>query len=429
MRAEMRADWLEVSAAVQRVLSAVKPLETVRLPLTEALGYVLAERVTSPIDLPAHDNSAMDGFAVRAADILGASSDDPRELPVAADVPAGAAVPAGLEAGHAVRVMTGAPVPPGADSVVRVEHTDGGVIDGAGRGAVRIRSDADAHRNIRPRGEDLRIGDVVLEPGRVLRPAEIAVAASVGRKELAVVRRPVVGVLTSGDELVDVDGFDEVLAGRRIVSTNTYSLAAQLREIGVEARDLGIAPDTTGGLLDRLQHARGCDALITSAGISMGEHDLVRGVLSEIGTEFDFWRVKMRPGSPVAFGRVGGLGGIPWFGLPGNPVSSMVTFEVLVRPAILKMCGRSEVFAPTVEARLEEDQPLAPGLTHFLRVHLGEADTGLTARAAGPQGSGILTSMVRADALLVVPGGGGRRGDGFRAIVLGGAPLRPRPGY
>lgn len=425
-----RADWLPVREALNRVLAGVRALDTIRVPVAQSLGYVLAEDVVSPIDLPLHDNSAMDGFAVRAADVAGASEADPRQLPVLADVPAGAPVPRPLQPGGAIRVMTGAPVPAGADSVVRVEHTDGGRLDGPGRGSVLVTSDADSHRNIRSRGEDLRRGDLVLAKGRAIRPAELAVAASVGSAELEVIRRPTVAILTSGDELVDVTGFAEVLAGRRIVSTNSYSLAAQLSEIGVAVRDLGISPDSREAMLERLEGARGCDALVTSAGISMGEHDLVRGVLSELGAEIDFWRVRMRPGSPVAFGHLPGLGGMPWFGLPGNPVSSMVTFEVFVRPAILKMCGRSAVFAPTVAAELERSQVVAPGLTHFLRVRLRQDAGRTTATATGAQGSGILTSMADADGLLVVPEGATcEAGSTFPALVLGGAPLQREPGY
>lgn len=430
MSAGSGADWLPVSVARERVLAGVRPLGTVLRPVSTCLGYVLAEAVVSPIDLPAHDNSAMDGFAVRAEDVRGASSTAPRELPVTGDVPAGASPTEPLRPGTAVRVMTGATVPPGADSVVRVEHTDGGRTDASGHWVVTIGSDADAGRHVRARGEDLRRGDTVLQPGRLIRPAELAVAASVGKAELEVVRRPVVGVLTSGDELVDVAGFKEVMAGRRIVSSNTYSLSAQLAEIGIEARDLGIVPDSREALRDALTGASGCDALITSAGISMGERDLVRGVLSELGAEIDFWRVKMRPGSPFAFGRLPGLGGIPWFGLPGNPVSSMVTFEVLVRPAMLRMCGRSAVHAPIVLATPTVAITSPADLTMFVRVRLSGDGARTTATPTGAQGSGILTSMAEADGLLVLPPGTTlEMEDRVPAIVLGGAPLRGTPGY
>jgi molybdopterin molybdotransferase len=278
----------------------------------------------------------------------------------------------------------------------------------------------------------VRRGDVVLRAGTPLRAAEVGVAASLGRAELEVVRRPLVAVLASGDELVGVEDFAEVLAGRRIVSSNSYALAAQLAESGLEARVLGIAADTRESLRERLEEARGCDALVTTAGISVGEHDHVREVMEELGTEVRFWRVRARPGSALAFGRVAGLGRMPWFGLPGNPVSTLVTFEVFVRPALLRMCGRRAVFPPTEPARLAGRVSVKPGLTNFLRVRLDRDDGGgLVASLTGSQSSGVLTSMAAADGLLVVPESGGEfeAGDTLPVIVLGGAPLREEAGY
>jgi molybdopterin molybdotransferase len=426
------ADWVSVREAREIILRELSPLPPERIDLLDALGHVLAEEVVSPIDLPLWDNSAMDGFAVRSADVRGASAEAPRVLRVVDDVPAGAFPSRPVGAGEAIRIMTGAPVPEGADGVVRVEHTDGGTGIGTPEGRVRILSDADAGRNVRALGEDLRRGQVVLRSGTVLRAAELGVAASVGRGELAVVRRPVVAVLTSGDELVEVEDFAEVLAGRKIVSSNSYALAAQLAESGMEARMLGIAADSPKSLRERLERARGCDALITSAGVSVGEHDYVRGVLAEMGAEVRFWRVRCRPGSALAFGRVEGLGGIPWFGLPGNPVSTLAAFEVFVRPALLRMAGRRAVWAPVVEVRLREELTLKPGTMHFLRVRLHpEPDGAPGASLTGSQSSGVLTSMATADALLVVPEEIHRFPAGSRlpALVLGGAPLREEPGY
>ncbi len=432
MPPEARADWVSAAAAREGVLSGVSPLPAERAALLAALGRVLAEDVVSPLDLPPWDNSAMDGFAVRAEDVRGASEAAPRELEVIEDVPAGAFPALPLRRGTAARVMTGAPVPEGADGVIRVEHTDGGTEIGTARGRVRIRSDDDAGRNVRARAEDLRRGELVLPRGSLLRAAEVGVAASLGRSQLSVVRRPVVGILASGDELVDVDGFSEALAGRRIVSSNSYALAAQAAEAGAEARILGIAADAPRSLREHLERARGCDALITSAGISVGEHDHVRDVLREMQLEVAFWRVRMRPGSPFAFGRIGGLGGIPWFGLPGNPVSSMVTFELFVRPALLRMAGRSAVFAPSLRVWLEEDYDARPGLTQFVRARLRRRDDGETgATLTGAQGSNLLTSMSRANALLVVPEdrAGAAAGETLAALVLGGAPLAEEAGY
>ncbi|MBV9772809.1 MAG: molybdopterin molybdotransferase MoeA, partial [Gemmatimonadetes bacterium] len=397
------ADWLPFARAREIVLGEVAPLPAESRVLRDALGYVLAEDVASPVDLPPWDTSAMDGFATRAADVAGASEREPRTLRVVDDVAAGHFPARPVGPGEATRIMTGAPVPEGADGVVRVEHTDGGSGIGTPEGRVRIVSDVDAGKNVRRSGEDVRRGRTVLHAGRVLRAAELGVAAAVGRARLEVVRRPTVAVLTSGDELVEVEGFAEVLAGRKIVSSSSYALAAQLAESGMEARVLGIARDTTASLREHLERARGCDALITTAGISVGEHDYVREVLAGMGAEVRFWRVRARPGSAFAFGRVAGLGGIPWFGLPGNPVSTLVTFELLVRPALLRMAGRRAVFPPVASARLKEALSLRHGTTHFLRVRLetGE-DGGYEAALTGTQSSGALTSMSAADGLLVV---------------------------
>jgi molybdopterin molybdotransferase len=432
MPREMRADWVSVQQARDTILENVSPLPPERRPLLGALGYTLAEEIYSPLDLPPWDNSAMDGFAVRAADVQGACSTAPRTLPVVDDVPAGGFSARALQAGEAIRIMTGAPIPAGADSVIRVEHTDGGRGMGTPEARVQFISDEDAGRNIRMRGEDLREGALVLRKGVVLRAAEVGVAASVGRSHLSVTRRPTVAILASGDELVDLDGFTGVLAGRKIVSSNTYALAAQLAESGIESRILGIASDSPDSIRSHLEAAQGCDALITSAGISMGEHDLMRDVLLGMGAEVAFWRVRMRPGSPFAFGRIAALAGIPWFGLPGNPVSTMVTFELLVRPALLRICGRTAVHAPTVHAQMRDSYPARPGLTHFPRVRLHrKTDSPVSASLTGAQGSGILTSMAGAEALLVVPEDkpGAAPGDILPAIVLGGAPLCERAGY
>ena len=430
--AEPRADWLSVAEARAAVMRALPLLPPETRPLAECLGRVLAEHATAPLDLPPWDNSGMDGFAVRSADVLGASEQTPVELRVIEDVAAGGFPTLPLVPGTATRVMTGAPVPEGADSVIRVEHTDGGSDLGSRDARVRITRDEDAGRNIRPKGEDLRSGAVVLEEGAVLRPAAIGVAASIGCRTLLVRRRPRVALVSSGDELVELDRFDEVLAGRKIVSSNGYALAALLEEAGMEPRPLGIAPDDPSALRERILAARGCDALITSAGISVGAHDHTKRVLDELGARVEFWRVKMKPGSPFAFGWIEALGGIPWFGLPGNPVSAMVTFEIFVRPALLRMAGHRAVHAPVTEVRLPEGYPMRPGLTHFPRVRLVPGEDGNpVATLTGAQGSGILTSMAAADALLVVPESstGIAAGGTARAILLGASPLREDPGY
>lgn len=427
MRADP-ADWLAPAEALRRIVAAVEPLGTEERAIGDALGAVLAEDVAAPVDLPPWDNSAMDGFAARADDVRGATRERPAVLRVVDDIPAGGFPSRALGPGQAARIMTGAPVPDGADTVVRVEHTDGGAAIGAPDARVTIFSGGDAGKNVRPRGEDVRAGHAPLRAGMVVRAPHVAVAASLGRARLAVRRRPVVAILASGDELVEVDRYDQVLAGRKIVSGNSYALAAQLAESGMEARVLGIARDTPESLRALLEGARGCDALVTSAGISVGEHDHVRAVMRELETRVEFWRVKIRPGSALAFGHVGALGGIPWFGLPGNPVSTMVTFELFVRPALLRMSGRARIYAPMMDAVLRDPFSARGELLQVPRLALDREEGTVYARLTGAQGSGVATSMASADALGIVAAGQELApGDGVRAVVLGGAPATDEP--
>ncbi|HEU4561295.1 MAG TPA: gephyrin-like molybdotransferase Glp [Longimicrobium sp.] len=427
MRAD-RADWLSPTEALRRIVNGVQPLGTEPRPLLDALGCVLAEDVAARADLPPWDNSAMDGFAVRAEDVRGATAGRPAVLRVVDDIAAGGFPSRAVGAGEAARIMTGAPVPAGADGVIRVEHTDGGSGISTAEARVTILTDTDAGKNVRPRGEDVRAGQTVLRAGTVLRAPHLGVAASLGCARLNVHRRPIVGIATSGDELVDVDGFDQVIAGRKIVNGNSYALAAQVAESGMEPRILGIARDTRESLREVIERARGCDALVTSAGISVGEHDHVREVMEALDTRVEFWRVKIKPGSALAFGIVGGLGGIPWFGLPGNPVSTMVTFELFVRPALLRMAGHTRIYAPTVEA-VADDAFSARGEPMLVpRVRLATVDGDVHASSTGPQGSGIGSSLAAADALGILPAGTEvRPEERMRALVLGGAPPVEKP--
>jgi molybdopterin molybdotransferase len=397
-RGGRRADWIGVREAVERILAAAAPLGAERVPLADAAGRTLAEDVSSTVDHPPWDNSAMDGYAVRAADVRGASPDAPALLEVIESVPAGRFPTRAVGPGQAIRVMTGAPIPEGADSVVRLEYTEPrpGVPEW-----VAVLDDGDAGRNIRRRGEDLRAGTVVLEAGKVLRAGEIGVLAAVGRAEVEVTRRPAVGVLSTGDELAGLEAFEEVRAGRRIADSNSYALAAAIALAGGEPVRLGIARDDEASLRERLAPAATLDVLVTTAGVSVGEHDIVRDVLERLGLELDFWRVRMRPGSPASFGR---LGRTLVFGLPGNPVSALVTFEVLVRPALRRLAGRRDMHSRTLRVRVAEPIASKGRLTHFLRVRLEpDGAGGYVARLTGPQGSGILSSVARADALLIVP--------------------------
>jgi molybdopterin molybdotransferase len=388
------ADWIALEDALAQILAAVSPTASEEVAITDALGMVLAEPAISPVDLPLWDNSAMDGYAVRAADVATATRESPVTLKLVESVQAGGfpALPVGTR--EAIKIMTGAPIPDGADSVVRVEHTEqmGDV--------VKVLSASDAHRNIRPRGEDVKANEAVLPAGAMLRPGEIGLLASIGLAHVNVHRKPVVAILSTGDELVDVRDFDQVRAGRKIVNSNSYALAAAVRAVGAEPLVLGIARDDRDDLRVRLTGGLSADVLVTSAGASVGEHDLVKDVLEELGAKTDFWRVRIRPGSPFSFARIGRL---PVFGLPGNPVSAVVTFEILVKPALRRMLGRSALHSPVVTARLAAPLKTTTGLTQFMRVRLHREDGTLVATLTGPQGSGILNSVAKADGLMVVP--------------------------
>jgi len=397
------ADWIDADEALARVLAAIRPLGTEEIALDECAGRVLAENVHSPIDQPAWDNSGMDGYAVRAADIEGARPDAPRVLHMIEDVPAGAFAKRSVGSGQAIRIMTGAAVPLGADSVVRLEHTQR-----EGDRILVLRAD-DAGRNVRPRAEDLRTGDVAVEAGRAIRAAEVGVLAMVGAARVRVYRAPVAAVLSTGDEIVEPDAFDEVLAGRRIANSNGPMLAAMVRAAGARALLLGVAADTIDALDERIGRALGADAdaLVISAGASMGEHDLVKDALEQRGFQLAFWRARVRPGSPLAFGTIPRDRAAPLavFSLPGNPVSALVTCELFVKPALRRMQGRSAHMPRIVTVRVAERVRANPGLVRFLRVRLEPPeDDGLSrARLTGPQGSGVLTGAARADALLIVP--------------------------
>ncbi|HJU65329.1 MAG TPA: gephyrin-like molybdotransferase Glp [Gemmatimonadaceae bacterium] len=386
---------LSVAEARDGILASVRPLAVERVPLLNALGRVLATSVTAPLTIPPWDNSAMDGYAVKASDIESVSAERPVTLAVLETVAAGAFPSRRVEAGSATRIMTGAPLPEGADTVVRVEDTDGGLE------RVTVRSARDAKKNLRYRGEDIRAGSVALEAGTPIGPAQIGVLSSVGAATVDVHRAPRVAFLSSGDELVDLDRFAEAMDGTRIVSSNSYTLHAGIRAAGGEPVNLGIARDDPVDLRDRLMRSAGCDLLVTSAGVSVGEFDFVREVLEALGAEMRFWKVRMRPGAPLGFGV---LSGIPWIGLPGNPVSTLVTFELFVRPAMRRMLGHTRLFRRQVTVTLEERVTIGARLTHFLRAVVTAHDDGRqTARLTGPQGSGILTSMSTANALLIVP--------------------------
>ena len=386
---------LSVPEAVASVLADIRPCPVERVALLNALGRVLATTVAAPLTLPAWDNAAMDGYAVRAEDVATASRESPVVLRVLETIAAGQFPTVPVAPATATRIMTGAPMPEGADSVIRVEDTDGGIEQ------VAIADARDGQRNVRPRGEDFHEGDALFSPGAVIGPAQIGILASIGAAVVDVHRRPRVAIVGSGDELVDLDHFSEAATGRRSVSSNNYSLHAAIRAAGGDPVNLGVAADAPAALQDILGRSAGCDLLVTTAGVSVGEFDYTRKVIAALGADMKFWRVRMRPGAPLGFGW---LGRMPWIGLPGNPVSALVTFELFARPVIRRMIGHTRLFRRPIPVVLEEPVRIAAPLTHFLRAVVRIGDDGVArARLTGRQGSAILTSMSLANALLVVP--------------------------
>jgi molybdopterin molybdotransferase len=391
-------EGITVAEAQAHVLEAAPRLGAETVAVLEAAGRVLAEPVDSTRVLPPADSSAMDGYAVRSVDLEAAGPGGEVRLGLAYEVPAGAAAPRALGRGETARIFTGAPVPPGADAVVMQEVVE------AGEDGLRFSAPAPVGDHIRRAGEDLKIGDRVLEAGQRVGAAQVGVLASLGRSVVAVHRRPKLALLSGGDELVEPDGD---IAGGRIVSSNSYTLAAQAREVGADPIYLGIARDDPAHIEERLRAGLHADVIVSSAGVSVGDHDHVRGVLERLGCTLEFWGIRMKPGYPVAFGRfASGAAGRPGplvFGLPGNPVSASVTFEQLVRPVLLRMQGFARCHRPTVQATLDAPLDKKPGRVHFVRVRLERDGDRFHAISTGNQSSGVLRSMSDAQGLLIFP--------------------------
>ncbi len=409
---------ISVEEARAFVLSHFHPLEPERVPILEALDRVLAEDIVSDINVPPFNNSAMDGYAVRAEDIAGASSSHPVRLRVIADLAAGYMPEATVERGTAVRIMTGAVLPPGADTVVRFEETSEAVgqkATGKDSNHVEILHEVKRGSNVRAAGEDIRLGEVVLPKGTVVRAPEVGLLASVGRSQVLVHRRPRVAVLATGDELV---GVDEPVGPGKIRNSNEYSNAAAIIKAGGIPIQLGIARDNVKDLTDKIRAGLDAcaDLFITSAGVSVGDYDVVKDVLNREG-QMHFWQVSMKPGKPLAFGTISG---VPILGLPGNPVSAIVSFEVFARPAILTMLGKTKFRRPTVEAVLQEDVENLAGRRNYIRVYVARTADGYVVRSTGEQGSGILTSIVRANGLLAMDENATahKRGDRVQVYML-----------
>ncbi len=394
-------DLLSVDDALKGILERIIPLSAETIPVPDALGRTLAEDIRAEVNIPSFANSSMDGYAVRADDTANAQKEAPAQLAVVMDIPAGASPQQSIRAGEAARIMTGAPLPEGADAVVPVENTDAQWrigVDTPLNPQVQIYRSAKRGDSIRQVGEDIREGQVILKAGASIRAQEIGVLVSVGCAEIPVIRQPRVAIISSGDELI---GLNEPLTPGKIRDSNSYTLAALVSTYGAVPIRISPARDT-------LEDVRRCfrealdqhpDILLSSAGVSVGAFDVVRMVIEELG-QVDFWRINLRPGKPLAFGQVKG---IPFFGLPGNPVSAMVTFDLFVRPSLLQMSGRA-VTTPMITATIAEDLQ-SDGRRSYLRVRLEQQDGTWIAHMTGTQSSGALTSMILADGLLIVPEG------------------------
>ena len=388
----------DVDEARDRILSAFAPLECIQLPILTALGSVLAEDIVASVSIPPFDNSAMDGFAVRADDTAGACPEAPVELRIVGQARAGYGLASPVPAGGAVRIMTGAPIPAGADAVVRFEETD--EFDAAApclAGRIGIRRAARRGDNVRLAGEDVAAGRRILEQGQPLRPAEIGMLAALGRVEALVHRRPRVAILSTGDEVAEPG---EPLAPGQIYNSNGAMVAALVLRAGAEPVILGVARDTDGDVVAKLDQALTADLIVTTGGVSVGDYDVVKRVLQRHG-QIELWQVRIKPGKPLAFGRVGGA---PLLGLPGNPVAAAVAFEQFGRPAIRKMRGERRHETPTVLARLLDRVENSGGRRQFVRVRCEPTPDGdYAARVAGGSGAGMLSSLVLGNGLMVVP--------------------------
>jgi molybdopterin molybdotransferase len=413
---------LSVEEALGKILGYVHVLDAEEKPLLDALGQVLAEDVIARFPVPPLDNSAMDGYALRAADIEGASPQSPKHLVVAGELAAGAIYEGEVQAGTAVRIMTGAPMPRGADAVVPFEETD--EPEGRQFGAVAkpvesvaVFKSVKPGDNVRLAGEDIAAGANVIPKGIQLRASHAGALAAMGYATVHVIRRPVVAVLSTGDELVPLG---EPLGPGQIHDSNTYSVSGLVIEAGGIPKILGIARDNVEALTAKIRSGLDADMLLTSAGVSRGDYDMVKDVLAHEG-EIAFWTVRMKPGKPLAFGSFASeLGRVPHIGFPGNPVSSMVSFELFARPAIFKMMGKRSWQRPILRVIVEDRIKNSDGRRVFARAVIHEHGGRFYASLTGPQGSGVLTSMTVANALVIVPEDRpeARPGDELDAMML-----------
>jgi molybdopterin molybdotransferase len=384
---------LQIGEAQRQVLEDIPVLGSERIHILESLGRVLAQDVAATRDVPTWDNSAMDGFAVKSVDVAGADEKSPIRLKIVGESPAGQPFPGSVGSKEAIWIMTGGIVPEGADTIVMVEHTqkeDNEVI---------VLKDPGPNAHIRRSGEDVKAGETVLHSGDLIRPPEVGMLATLGHGYVYVRQRPTVAILSTGDELVDID---QPFTHGKVVSSNSYSLTAQVIDCGAIPLSLGIATDDESDQRKKITAGIRADLIITSGGVSVGKYDLVKDTLSELGMKVKFWKVAMKPGKPLVFGAIGNK---PVFGLPGNPTSAMISFEQFVRPAILKMMGHTAIFRTLRQVELAEEVRLGSDRLHLVRCRLFEKDGRLMAQATGTQSSGALRSMVLADAILILPAG------------------------
>jgi molybdopterin molybdotransferase len=381
---------ISVEKALTTILKHFRPLGLESVNLLDARGRVIGENVVAPRNIPSAANSAMDGYAVCHADVKRASKNNPVTLKIIENIPAGRIARKTINRGEAARIMTGAVIPKGADTVVRQEDTKK---DGQ---TVTVFSGAKKGENIRLAGEDVRKGRRVIRKGDVLRPAHIGMLAALGKASVNVYQKPRVAIMSTGDELVDIKTNP---GPGKIVNSNSYSLAAQVLECGAIPVMLGIARDKKSDLEKKFKQALRADVIISSGGVSVGDFDFVKNVMGDIGNAMHFWQVAMRPGKPLAFGAIEG---VPLFGLPGNPVSAMVSFEQFVRPSLLKMLGYKKIFRQTIQAVCEDDFAKKAGFRHFIRAVIQKENGRYVAAITGDQGSGILKSMVAANGLIIM---------------------------
>ena len=400
---------LSVEEALERMLAEIASLDVVQVPLAESLGLVLAQEIIAQEDMPPFANSAMDGFALRSLDSQPRAGNAAR-LRVMGSISAGYMPESAITEGTAMRIMTGAPVPPGADSVIQVELTRS---DGPQSEWVEVLEAVAPGNNIRPAGEDMRRGQTILHKGMEIGPWEIGILATLGWAQVPVIRRPRVVILGTGDEVVDVD---QPLQPGKIRNSNSYLLEAAVRRSGAHANRLGIARDTVESLREKFGEAMQSDLIITTGGVSVGDFDLVKNIMAEQGA-INFWRINMRPGKPVAFGHIGA---VPLLGLPGNPVSAAVTFELFGRPVIRKMLGHTRLQWPVIEVIVEDGVSEQVQRRHYVRAHVTWGDGHYIAHTTGNQGSNIMTSLLKANAFIIVPEGGTviRPGEKARAMML-----------